>query len=178
MQYGDIEIVEKKSKTSKPFKAVIIDLFATVIIIPVAYSGIFEYHLMKGTYTGASDIKTVWQVNHGTEYAVLKTSEGTVPDNDSTDRYSRNVEQGIMVKYDHEFIESLTNEYGCKEYDRLGGLGFYETKSGRRFTLRMTEYGGGTFSVLPYAVEQIYGVTIEDIIADSKGVPSADFAGH
>jgi hypothetical protein len=85
-----------------------------------------------------------------------------------------------MVRYDHEFTEALTDKYGCKEYDRLGGLGFYETKSGRRFTLRMTEYGGGTFAVLPYAVEQIYGVTIEDIIADSKlrGVPSANFAGH
>ena len=160
--------MEKKAIISKPFKAVLIVLLAAVIIIPAAYIGIFEYHLMKGTYTDASDIKTVWQVNNGTEYAVLKTIEGTVPDNDSTDRYSRNVEQGIMVRYDHEFIEALTNEYGCKEYDRLGGLGFYETKGGRRFTLQMNEYGGGTFAVLPYAVEQIYGVTMEDIIADSK----------
>ena len=160
--------MEKKAIISKPFKAVLIVLLAAVIIIPAAYIGIFEYHLMKGTYTDASDIKTVWQVNNGTAYAVLKTIEGTVPDNDSTDRYSRNVEQGIMVRYDHEFIEALTNEYGCKEYDRLGGLGFYETKGGRRFTLQMTEYGGGTFAVLPYAVEQIYGVTMEDIIADSK----------
>ena len=160
--------MEKKAIISKPFKVFLIVLLAAVIIIPAAYIGIFEYHLMKGTYTDASDIKTVWQVNNGTEYAVLKTIEGNVPDNDSPDRYSRNVEQGIMVKYDHEFIEALTNEYGCKEYDRLGGLGFYETKDGRRFTLQMTEYGGGTFAVLPYAVEQIYGVTMEDIIADSK----------
>ena len=161
----------EKSKGSF-IKKLVIALLVILLLIPLAYLAWFEYWLVSGEYTDAADITSVYGVNNDKDYVVLKTSEGTLPDSSSSalvpEPYSRNVEQGVMVKYDHEFLGYLTNELGCRELDRLGGLGFYETKGGKKFTLQLDAYEGGNFCLFPYAVEQICGVTMDEIVEDSN----------
>ncbi|MBP5361566.1 MAG: hypothetical protein J6Y71_00845 [Ruminococcus sp.] len=143
-----------------------------LLIVPVlGYLSFYEYPLITCKFTDFTDISTVYQVNNGTDYVVLKTLEGTAPDQGIPpipEPHNRNVEQAIMVKDNNAFIEYLTKDLGCAEINRLGGLGYYETKSGKKFTLSMALYEGGFAHIYQYAVEQLYGMTIEEIIEDSK----------
>jgi len=70
--------------------------------------------------TKATDIDSVFKVNHGSDFEVLRTKH-----NKNNDHY----ESIVMVQYDHVFKEYLVNELGCTEYDRMGAADFYETKN-------------------------------------------------
>ena len=156
--------MKTKTKRTK-----IIIAFAILLIgIPVILFTIDEIKLASGRYTSASDIVTIYKVNHGHEYEILKTYEGTVDRSVNDTSCERNIEQGVIVKYDHSFREHLVKKLGCTEYDRLGGVGFYKTAKGRKFTMEMSTYSGGSFAIMPYAVERICGLTMDEIQTDSK----------
>ena len=65
-----------KTKTKRT--KIIILLAILLIGIPVILFTIDEIKLASGRYTSASDIVTIYKVNHGHEYEILKTYEGSV----------------------------------------------------------------------------------------------------
>jgi hypothetical protein len=67
-----------------------------------------------------------------------------------------------MSRYDHEFLEFLRNN-GCYEYDRSGALGFYKTADGKPFTIILNDRTSDSFTLMPFAVNVIEGITIDDI---------------
>lgn len=147
--------MKNKSKVKKIIIIALIIVLA-VIISPFAYT---EYMLITGEGTKATDIDSVFKVNHGSDFEVLRTIYNKNNGHD---------ELIVMVKYDHVFKDYLVNELGCTEYDRLGAAGFYETKGGKKFSLVMRDRSSDAITRLPYAIEKIEDVTMDEILADSK----------
>ncbi len=153
-------------KTRSKAKKIIIIAVILILGIIVGIFAAFEFRLMKGEYTAASDITSVYKVNHGSQYVVLSTEETELQPiawktNDGYNYY-RNVRQVVMSRYDHEFLEFLRNN-GCYEYDRSGALGFYKTADGKPFTIILNDRTSDSFTLMPFAVNVIEGITIDDI---------------
>ena len=146
----------KKSK--KKIFIIVLLLVTTIIVSPLAY---IEYRLITDEYkcTKATDIGSVFKVNYGSDFEVLRTKHNKNNNHD---------ELIVMVQYDHVFKEYLVIEIGCTEYDRMGAAGFYETKDGKKFSMIMGDRLSYAIIHLPYAIEIIDGVTMEDIIGDNN----------
>ena len=146
----------KTKSIAKKIIIIALIIAAAVIVSPFAYT---EYMLVTGEGTKATDIDSVFKVNHGSDFEVLRTIHNKNNGHD---------ELIVMVKYDHVFMDYLVNELGCTEYDRMGALGFYETKGGKNFSLVMRDRSSDAITRLPYAIEKIEDVTMDEIVADSK----------
>ena len=153
-------------KTKSKAKKIIIIAVILILVIIAGLFAAFAFRLMSGDYTDASDIAGVYKVNHGSQYVVLSTEETKLQPvpwktNDGYNYY-RNVRQVVMSRYDHEFLEFLRNN-GCYEYDRSGALGFYKTADGKPFTIILNDRTSDSFTLMPFAVNVIEGITIDDI---------------